>query len=223
MFVQELTVKGLEHEINQMTATHQTQLADLRRQHQHDLLQAVEEERHKHEQLESGIRAAYALDREGAIEKERNAIRERFERQIDSEQQSFEQQRARMLADFGAEKQRLQAALHDKELEFERRRDAMVEERTAAVCHVQTELTGRLKAADHKHQSDLQSVQAQFESDFMIWRREHETASKLRETERENSVRREAHLERDRQIDGIVAKLDAENQKNQLEFEQKLR
>lgn len=75
--MQELTVKGLELEINQMTAAHHSQTTELRRQQQHDLLQAVEEERHKHEQLESGIREAYALDREAAIEKERNAIRER--------------------------------------------------------------------------------------------------------------------------------------------------
>lgn len=81
MFHQELTVKGLEHEINQMTSSHQTQLADLRRQQQRDLLQAIEEERHKHEQLENGIRESYATDREAAIEKERNAIRERYNSQ----------------------------------------------------------------------------------------------------------------------------------------------
>lgn len=61
-----------------MTGAHQAQITELRSQHQRDILEAVEEERQRHEQLENGIRAAYALDREGAIEKERTAIRERY-------------------------------------------------------------------------------------------------------------------------------------------------
>lgn len=60
-----------------MNGSHQAQITELRSQYQRDLQQAIEEERQRHEQLENGIRAAYALDREAAIEKERNAIRER--------------------------------------------------------------------------------------------------------------------------------------------------
>lgn len=223
IFPQELTVKGLEQEINQMTGTHQNQIAELRRQHQRDILQAVEEERAKHEQLESGIRETYALDREATIEKERKAIRERFERQISSEQQDFEQQKARMVADFASEKKRLQDAAHSAETAAERRQEAMAEERTIAVAAVKAEYNTRLAGAERKHQTELKSLQEQYEADFKIWRREHETAAKLRETERETAIRREAHLERDRQIDAIVARLDTENLKNQQEFEQKLR
>lgn len=206
-----------------MTSTHQNQIAELRRQQQRDILQAVEEERAKHEQLESGIRETYALDREVAIEKERKAIRERFERQISSEQHDFEEHKIRMLADFATEKKRLQDALHAAETAAERRHENMTEERGIAVAAVKNEYNTRLASAERKHQTELKSLQDQYEADFKIWRREHETAAKMREAERENAIRREAHLERDRQIDGIVAKLDTENLKNQQEFEQKLR
>lgn len=128
-----------------------------------------------------------------------------------------------MLADFSAEKQRLQDALHNAELASERRRHALDEERKDAVAAVQAELSVRMSAVEKKHQTELQSLQQQYEADFKIWRREHETAAKLRETERENCLRREAHLERDRQIDGIVAKLDAENLKKEQELDHKLR
>lgn len=149
--------------------------------------------------------------------------RKSFERQIAGEQHSFEQQQARLLADSAAEKQRLQEALHNAGLDAERRRHAHSEERKDAVAAVQAELNLRLTAVEKKHQTELQSLQQQYEADFKIWRREHETAGKLRETERENCLRREAHLERDRQIDGIVAKLDAENLKKEQEMEHKLR
>lgn len=76
-FKQELTVKGLEQEISKITCNHQKEITELKRQHQEEILNAVEEARQKHESLEMSIRETYARDREVAIEKERNAIRER--------------------------------------------------------------------------------------------------------------------------------------------------
>lgn len=63
-----------------MTCTHQKEITELKRQHHQDLLDAVEAARRQHESLEMGIRDSYAQDREVSIEKERNAIRERYVR-----------------------------------------------------------------------------------------------------------------------------------------------
>lgn len=75
---------------------------------------------------------------------------------------------------------------------------------------------------DSYFQTDLASVREQFESDFLIWRREHEAAFKIREVERENDVRNQCRLERDKQIDEIIAKVDSEALKSQNEFESKI-
>lgn len=61
-----------------MTSNHQKEITELKRQHQQELLDAVDEARHKHESVEMNIRENYAQDREHAIERERNAIRERY-------------------------------------------------------------------------------------------------------------------------------------------------
>lgn len=60
-----------------MTCNHQREITELKRNHQQQILDAVDELRQKHEVLETGMRDTYAQDREAAIEKERNAIRER--------------------------------------------------------------------------------------------------------------------------------------------------
>lgn len=61
-----------------MTCNHQKEITELKRQHHQELLDAVEAARRQHENLEMGIRDSYAQDREVSIEKERNAIRERY-------------------------------------------------------------------------------------------------------------------------------------------------
>lgn len=74
---QELTVKGLEQEINSMTIGHHKEITEIKRLHQQELLSTVEEARSKHEQNICSIRESYAQDRESIIEKERQAIRDR--------------------------------------------------------------------------------------------------------------------------------------------------
>lgn len=73
------------------------------------------------------------------------------------------------------------------------------------------------------HQSEIASIREQFESDFAIWKREHETMYKLREVENANTIRQQCRLERDKQIDSIVAKVDAESLKIQQDYETKIR
>lgn len=70
-------------------------------------------------------------------------------------------------------------------------------------------------------QIEVTKIQEQFEGDFKIWKRDCETKMKLRETERENLVREQYRMERDRQIDAIVAKVDAESIKNQQDYDSK--
>lgn len=69
----------MEQELSKMTCNHQKEITELKRQHQQEILDAVEESRQKHETLEMSIRENYAQDREAAIERERNAIRERYD------------------------------------------------------------------------------------------------------------------------------------------------
>lgn len=61
-----------------MTSNHQKEITEVKRQHQQDILDAVDEARQKSDALEKTIRESYVQDREVAIEKERNAIRERY-------------------------------------------------------------------------------------------------------------------------------------------------
>lgn len=75
--IKQLTVKGIEMEINKMTTDHQREVTELKTKYQQQLLDALDEVRIKHEHNENGIREACAQDREALISKERIAIRER--------------------------------------------------------------------------------------------------------------------------------------------------
>jgi 5-azacytidine-induced protein 1 len=75
--IKDLTVKGLELEINRMTTEHKREITEIRAAHKQELQDAVDAAKQRFEQQEKMIRDSYAHDREGAIEKERLAIKER--------------------------------------------------------------------------------------------------------------------------------------------------
>lgn len=72
-------------------------------------------------------------------------------------------------------------------------------------------------------QVEIASIREQFENNFAIWKREQESAYQLREVEMENAIRQQCRIDRDKQIDHIIAKVDAETLKNQQEFDLKIR
>lgn len=74
-----------------------------------------------------------------------------------------------------------------------------------------------------RHQCEIESITKQFESDFAIWKREQEAAAKLRQIEEANNIRQQCRLERDKQIDSIVAKIDDEALVQKQEYEAKIR
>ncbi|XP_050079605.1 centrosomal protein of 131 kDa [Anopheles maculipalpis] len=220
--IKELTVKGLELEINKMTATHQKEIGELKRQHKDELMCALEELKLQYEQKEADVRQGLVKERETTIERERQALLERFDRQVTEERNIFEQQRQHLLSEFDLEKERLQKEATRKAQYAESQLEDLKRENAKNLDFAQKEYVQMLKQREAKHQDELEKLQKQFESDFAIWKREHERKSKVELEQRENEIRAQCRTERDQQIDRIVAKVDAETQKYQQEFDAKM-
>lgn len=221
--IKELTVKGLELEINKMSTNHKQEIDALKRQHQLDIMKAIDDTKEKYDKSEKAIRESYAEEREQAIERERRAIKERYEKQVEDERKSAEQQRMRMIHDFELEKDRLYAEIREKEHHFEMKKDELMNEKMEILEDAKESFEEKLKQRESKHQIELSKMQEQFETDFKIWKREYETKMKLRESEKENTIREQYRLERDRQIDAIISKVDVESIKHQQDYEGKLK
>ncbi|XP_052860961.1 centrosomal protein of 131 kDa [Anopheles cruzii] len=220
--IKELTVKGLELEINKMTATHQKEIAELKRQHKDELVCALGELKLQYEQNEADVRAGLVKERETILERERQALLERFDRQVTEERTIFEQQRQHLLSEFDLEKERLQKEAARKAQYAEAQLEELKRENSKNLDFAQKEYVQMLKQRETKHQDELTKLQKHFESDFAIWKREHERKSKGELEERENAIRGQCRDERNQQIDLIVAKVTAETQKQEQEFDTRM-
>ncbi|KAH8270754.1 hypothetical protein KR018_000201 [Drosophila ironensis] len=220
--IKELTVKGLEAEINKMNCDHQREVTELKRAHQMQLLDALEEARTKHEQIETSIRESCAQDREAIIEKERSAIRERFERQLEEEQRAQAEQRQKMAEEFAAERERLQVELRQRDADHLARRQEVVREQEQELEQAKFEMQERMAKQEEKYLNRINTVEQQYLADFELWKTEHDNKAKLAQAEKENAVRQHYRAERDRQLDELVARMDHEAAELAEEHEQKI-
>ncbi|EDW36665.1 GL14804 [Drosophila persimilis] len=127
-----------------MNCDHQREVTELKRSHQMQLLDALEEARLKHEQIETGIRESCTQDRESIIEKERTAIRERFERQLQEEQRAQADQRQKLSEEFAAERERLQTELRQKESDYQAKRQEAQREQDIELEQAKFEMQERM-------------------------------------------------------------------------------
>ncbi|XP_017066693.1 centrosomal protein of 131 kDa [Drosophila eugracilis] len=208
--IKELTVKGLEAEINKMTCNHQREVTELKRTHQMQLLDALEEARTKHEQIETGIRESCAQDREAIIEKERTAIRERFERQLEEEQRTHAEQRQKLTEEFAAERERLQTEVRQRENDHQAKRQEALREQEQELEQAKFEMQERMAKQEEKYQNRINTIEQQYQADFELWKTEHENKAKLAQAEKENAIRQHYRAERDRQLDELVVRMEAD-------------
>uniref|UniRef100_A0A6Q2WVV9 Centrosomal protein 131 n=1 Tax=Esox lucius TaxID=8010 RepID=A0A6Q2WVV9_ESOLU len=117
--IKEITVKGLEPEIQKLISKHKQELKKLRVLHEAELLQADERAAQRYVHQTEELRQQLERERDEQCQRERELAKQRFEKQLAEEEMSFQQQRRRLYKEVSEEKERLNqlAARQRAELE----------------------------------------------------------------------------------------------------------
>lgn len=104
--IKELTVRGLEPEIQKLISKHKTELTKMKTVHEAELLQADERAAQRYVRMTEDLRDQLEREKESAIARERDLAREKFEKGIKDEEKSFAEQRRRLYTEIEDEKNR---------------------------------------------------------------------------------------------------------------------
>lgn len=110
-----------------------------------------------------------------------------------------------------------------KDLDLQSKRQEWQREKELELEQAISELQEKMSKQEEKFLNRLNTMEKQYENDFEIWKKEYENNCKVQQVEKENAIRQHYRSERDRQIDVIVQRMDAEAEKNNEEFENKTR
>ncbi|ESO82026.1 hypothetical protein LOTGIDRAFT_223661, partial [Lottia gigantea] len=121
--IKEMTVKGLEPEIQRLIAKHKSEMKKVKQIHDAELLQADERAAQRYVTMTEELRDQLAREKEEACRRERELAKERYEKQLQQEELAYQQQRRRLYSEVQEEKDRVstQGSRQRSELETLRR------------------------------------------------------------------------------------------------------
>ena len=117
--IKEMTVKGLEPEIQALITRHKNELKTIKSIHEAELLQADERASQRYIKITEELRENYEREKDASIQKERDVCKQRYEKSLEDEEKSFLEQRRRLYNEIEEEKNRIaeQGAFQRKELD----------------------------------------------------------------------------------------------------------
>lgn len=187
--------------------------------HQGELLEADERAGRKYIKQIEDLREQLESEKDLAVQKERDAARQRYEKQLEQEEQAYQQQRRRLYADVQEEKERLADQMQKLKQETTQEKNASQESYRHTVVKMQEEQQKKFDDIERRHASEMASLKEQLEIEKQQWienyMKKQDTYLLAKERELKEGVR-EA---RDKEIEMVISKLEKETARAKEEYE----
>ncbi|KAM9772696.1 centrosomal protein of 131 kDa isoform 2-T3 [Syngnathus typhle] len=217
--IKEITVKGLEPEIQKLISKHKQELKKLRTLHEAELLHAEERgaERCAHQCEE--LRQQLESEKEEQCRRERDLARRHFEKQLQEEELSLQQHRKRVHRELAEEKERLTQQAARQRSEMEELRQRMEENSSVAGRVFREELDKSREEQERRHQAELKKLQERFAQEKTGWEEEYRKKQEAGLLRHERQLREELRQERDKEIQLAIWTLEEETNRDKEECE----
>nr|XP_031325176.1 centrosomal protein of 131 kDa isoform X9 [Camelus dromedarius] len=167
--IKEITVKGLEPEIQKLIARHKQEVKKLKSQHAAELLQADERAAQRYGRQAEELRQHLEREKEALGRQEWERAQQRFEQHLEQEQRALEQQRRRLHSEVAEEKERLGQQAARQRAELEELRQQLEESSSAGGRALRAEFEKRREEQERRHLMELKALKDQLEVEKQMW------------------------------------------------------
>ncbi|XP_073901002.1 centrosomal protein of 131 kDa isoform X3 [Castor canadensis] len=208
--IKEITVRGLEPEIQKLIAKHKQEVRKLRSLHEAELLQRDEQAAQRYLRQAEELREHLEREKEELGQQERARAQQRFEQHLEQEQRALEQQRRRLYSEVAEEKERLGQQAARQRAELEELRQQLEESSAALTRALRAEFERGREEQEQRHQMELKALKDQLEAERQAW-----VASCAKKEEawllnRERELKEEIRKGRDQEIELVIHRLEAD-------------
>ncbi|XP_069695012.1 calponin homology domain-containing protein DDB_G0272472 isoform X2 [Periplaneta americana] len=218
--IKEMTVKGLEPELQRMNTRHEQELADLRLLHKQELEELEARAVRKTAQQMDQLRDQMNAEKEEALAKEKELLRKRYDKQAEQEEVEYQAQRRKFLAEIRREKERLAEEETRMREELEEAKQNMCKENAKIIERLKVEHQEAVETCERKHKNEVKSMKETAEIEKETWMHNYKKEQAKLLSERELEIKDQFKRERDKEIELVIEKLESEATKTRTEMEQ---
>uniref|UniRef100_UPI0037E99F19 centrosomal protein of 131 kDa isoform X2 n=1 Tax=Semicossyphus pulcher TaxID=241346 RepID=UPI0037E99F19 len=217
--IKEITVKGLEPEVQKLISKHKQELKKLRTLHEAELLQADDRAAQRYVRQCEELQQQLEREKEEQCQRERELAKQRYEKQLQEEELSLQQQRRRLYKEVADEKERLAQLAARQRGELEDLRRQLEENSSLAGRALREELDKTREEQERRHQVEMKALQERMGIEKQTWEENYKKKEDVWLLSRERELKEELRRERDKEIDLAIWTLEEETSKDKEECE----
>ncbi|RXN10193.1 centrosomal protein of 131 kDa [Labeo rohita] len=219
--IKEITVKGLEPEIQKLISKHKQELKKLRVLHEAELLQADERAAQRYVRQTEELRQQLERERDEQCQRERELAKQRdqtgdsdgqprFEKQLQEEENALQQQRRRLYKEVSEEKERITQLAARQHAELEDLRKQLEENSSLAARALREELEKNREEQERRHQVEIKALKERLEIEKQTWEENYMKKEEAWLLSRERELKEEVRRGRDKEIELAIQRLEEE-------------
>uniref|UniRef100_A0A8C2QBC5 Uncharacterized protein n=1 Tax=Cyprinus carpio TaxID=7962 RepID=A0A8C2QBC5_CYPCA len=217
--IKEITVKGLEPEIQKLISKHKQELKKLRVLHEAELLQADERAAQRYVRQTEELRQQLERERDEQCQRERELAKQRFEKQLQEEENVLQQQRRRLYKEVSEEKERITQLAARQHAELEDLRKQLEENSSLAARALREELEKSREEQERRHQVEIKALKERLEIEKQTWEENYMKKEEAWLLSRERELKEEVRRGRDKEIELAIQRLEEETREAREECE----
>uniref|UniRef100_A0A3B5R5K8 Centrosomal protein 131 n=1 Tax=Xiphophorus maculatus TaxID=8083 RepID=A0A3B5R5K8_XIPMA len=217
--IKEITIKGLEPEIQKLISKHKQELKKLRTLHEAELLQADERAAQRYVRQSEELRQQLETEKEEQCQRERELAKQRYEKQLQEEELSLQQQRRRLYKEVADEKERLAELAARQRGELEELRRQLEENSSLAGRALREEMDRSREEQERRHQMEMKILQERLDVEKQTWEENYKKKEEAWMLSHERELKEELRRERDKEIQIAIWTLEEETSKDKEECE----
>ncbi|XP_027481833.1 centrosomal protein of 131 kDa [Zalophus californianus] len=208
--IKEITVRGLEPEIQKLIAKHKQEVKKLKSLHEEELLQADSRAAQRFGRQVEELREHLQREKEALGQQERERAQQRFEQHVEQEQRALQQQRRRLYGEVAEEKERLGQQAARQRAELEELRQQLEESSAAEGRALRAEFEKGREEQECRHQMEMKTLKDQLEAERQMWEASCAKKEEAWVLNRERELREEIRRDRDKEIELVIHRLEAD-------------
>ncbi|CAI9596479.1 unnamed protein product, partial [Staurois parvus] len=208
--IKEITVKGLEPEIQRLISKHKQEIRKLKALHEAELLQSDERAAMRYVRQAEELRQNLEREKEELSQRERELAKQRYEKQLVQEEQSLQEQRRRLYSEVTEEKERLNQQAARQRAELDELRKQLEDNCALATRVLKEEYEKSKEEQDRRHQAETKALRERSEIEKQAWEQNYMKKEEAWLLTRERELKAEVRKGRDKEIEVVIQRLEAE-------------
>ncbi|XP_033095874.1 centrosomal protein of 131 kDa-like isoform X2 [Anneissia japonica] len=206
--IKEITVKGLEPEIQRLIAKHKAEVKKIKTIHEAEQLQSEERAGQKYIRHIEELREQLADEKDAACARERELAKQRYEKQLEQEESAYQQQRRRMYAEIQEEKERLSDQSRRQRQEMDRLQAQIEENSHKGALVMRQEFEKAREEQERRHVTEVRELEERLKLEKEAWVENYMKKQETLLLSKERELREHVRQDRDKEIELVIQRLE---------------